>query len=951
MDNLDDLWDVEDGGLQGGLANETRLHDGDGALEELFGDEGGEEEALAGDDAPLQPPSPVGRGPSAAEERRRAMQELARRHQPQGRGEGGGSSDGEGGAKKKKRKRDKDKGGSKGGGAGDEDGGRRGRRLRKTGEERGGGAGAGAGGSGDEGGGGGVGGGGGEEDELAPETDADRAFIDDDGVPEHQRYRDNPEADEGGEPEAEEAEEGEEGSEGGFVVGEGEEEGEEDGIDGVVKRRKKKEQDTELQLQAAAESMVAKMNIAAELDEGCVKASKPATHKVKELPAAEAFLRQRKNHEYFIIHGGLKAAARWLTPYDNGTMPTLLVRSKLVELLSLLPLNTSIDSLRDVLQRSGLGKVVNFHATFDGDGSDPLGVQPPHRWVSSRPMFVELDDAALEELLVATPLRRSTAGGVGEGGAASGAGAGGGGGGEGGGAPPLEGEQVRALSALYRRLRAAVESEVATAKAIFPRPELALELFMQRLFEQDAQLALEKLLGSRGSWAAGIDRSNPGAHRSKLQLLEAAYAETLALAADCERALRGVQVDVTSISEGLWPAFLGAYPAQELAWLDAAYRRDCADLDSPELSLQLVSRLIDRSREATARARRLSAPSQAARNARVLFHCPAGGAPSGGGAGAAAAAAAAEEGGGAHPGCLLEQLAQHIAGGVEYSLELCTAGGAGAIASAFRLGLGAVSRASSREAAQAFMNERIRRVLDAARLVSEITDRAQSHFELTVLPAVAPSVGDHSAAAAALLALLRAAEEGVTAVLRQAVDVFVAQFERVLYSEQRRSDFLPRDDELTFDRPTPACLLGTGMLAELGAAARGALEGANLGALLAEVGRRAHSVLVAHMARFTYSPAGALKWKKDVAEYAEALRGYGVAAVDEAMASLEQVVNVLVVAPESLMGLVNGSLRMAHRDALRIISLREDFKTARVDGRTLGQLFTGAVEGVMSLRV
>jgi hypothetical protein len=145
---------------------------------------------------------------------------------------------------------------------------------------------------------------------------------------------------------------------------------------------------------------------------------------------------------------------------------------------------------------------------------------------------------------------------------------------------------------------------------------------------------------------------------------------------------------------------------------------------------------------------------------------------------------------------------------------------------------------------------------------------------------------------------------------------------------------------------------------------------------------------------------------------------------------------VLVVAPESLMGLVNGSLRMAHRwgrggarqrhrrngrgragaasppprplkqspaptptpqapptyqrssprahspaatpptpqkqhattnkaprphptkrnnlfvrDALRIISLREDFKTARVDGRTLGQLFTGAVEGVMSLRV
>jgi hypothetical protein len=59
--------------------------------------------------------------------------------------------------------------------------------------------------------------------------------------------------------------------------------------------------------------------------------------------------------------------------------------------------------------------------------------------------------------------------------------------------------------------------------------------------------------------------------------------------------------------------------------------------------------------------------------------------------------------------------------------------------------------------------------------VSEITAAAQAHFEVVVLPAVAPSVADHGAAAAALLALLRGAEEGVTAVLRRAVDVFIAQ--------------------------------------------------------------------------------------------------------------------------------------------------------------------------------
>jgi len=43
------------------------------------------------------------------------------------------------------------------------------------------------------------------------------------------------------------------------------------------------------------------------------------------------------------------------------------------------------------------------------------------------------------------------------------------------------------------------------------------------------------------------------------------------------------------------------------------------------------------------------------------------------------------------------------------------------------------------------------------------------------------------------------------------------------------------------------------------------------------------------MTRFTYSPTGALKWKKDVSEYAEVLSSYGVPAANEDMAYLQQV--------------------------------------------------------------
>jgi len=65
--------------------------------------------------------------------------------------------------------------------------------------------------------------------------------------------------------------------------------------------------------------------------------------------------------------------------------------------------------------------------------------------------------------------------------------------------------------------------------------------------------------------------------------------------------------------------------------------------------------------------------------------------------------------------------------------------------------------------------------------------------------------------------------------------VVCVQLERVLGSEQRRSDFMPRDDVLSFDRPTSACLLGTALLSALGGAAKDTLEGNNQRLFLTEV--------------------------------------------------------------------------------------------------------------------
>ncbi len=57
-------------------------------------------------------------------------------------------------------------------------------------------------------------------------------------------------------------------------------------------------------------------------------------------------------------------------------------------------------------------------------------------------------------------------------------------------------------------LLAAVKEEVAQVLRIFARPKLALELFLQRIFEQKVQFALERLLQMPASNAPALAQQN-----------------------------------------------------------------------------------------------------------------------------------------------------------------------------------------------------------------------------------------------------------------------------------------------------------------------------------------------------------------------------------------------------------------------------------------------------------
>ena len=71
---------------------------------------------------------------------------------------------------------------------------------------------------------------------------------------------------------------------------------------------------------------------------------------------------------------------------------------------------------------------------------------------------------------------------------------------------------------------------------------------------------------------------------------------------------------------------------------------------------------------------------------------------------------------------------------------------------------------------------------------------------------------------------------------------------------------------------------------------------------------------------------------------------YGGSIAAHACAGMFQaLVNVLIVAPESLLGLVDASLRMSHEHALKFICLREDWRTARVNGASLASVLSSDI--------
>lgn len=479
------------------------------------------------------------------------------------------------------------------------------------------------------------------------------------------------------------------------------------------------------------------------------------------------------------------------------------------------------------------------------------------------------------------------------------------------GAAEPAGAALQRLNALHKSVSAAVVKEAASMERIFPSPAAALAAFVTRIFEQRLKVALEGLLMVPGPGEP------PEALQQYLQLLAEAYRRTHALAAKLQP-IAGSDCNTAELADVVFAEPLEEYTDLELAWLQRLYETR-APAAQGTLSLQLVTDMFVWNREAVERSGVVCPEGDRPAAVRALFH-----------------SSTVDR---ASTGCLLEQVATHVIAAIADAVEQARR----AAAKPFQPAADMRGPALLNKAAYPVAVEGIGKILAAVNIAASIIRLLMQHYSTVVEPAVEVSPPEAASCATGLAALTRAVEDRVTAALAASLSYLASQVDRTLVAEQRRSDFLPKAEggpALELERPTDAALLATALLRAAARVATANLHGANLASFLTQLGRQVHSVLMGHMQRYVYSATGALRWKRDVTEYADWARALRAPLLDDRFQELQALGNVLVVAPTALLGLVDGSLRISHSAALKFIRLREDFKSARLPGGiSLAQTF------------
>eukprot|EP00271_Cylindrocystis_brebissonii_P012665 TRINITY_DN3160_c0_g1_i1.p1 TRINITY_DN3160_c0_g1~~TRINITY_DN3160_c0_g1_i1.p1 ORF type:complete len:828 (+),score=228.71 TRINITY_DN3160_c0_g1_i1:254-2737(+) len=534
------------------------------------------------------------------------------------------------------------------------------------------------------------------------------------------------------------------------------------------------------------------------------------------------------------------------------------------------------------------------------------GTQAIHRYVATRPMFLDVEVIQSDLRLAMGETTISSL--------------------------QTTANPAKGLAILYKEIMETMQTEATTVATVFPSPRPVMKLLAQRVMMQRVQNVLDVMLAK-----PSLDDPPPveqGGILQYLRTLAAAYEKTMDLAREIRNVGCG-ELDVEALAQReLFQDHLVDYPELEqkslmqlfhAKYLEANQQGTAELVAGPpptapggrgrtadkqaaaqqQINFGVVGDCVRWNEEAIARCKLLTPePLELVETVQAVF------------------------------GVLLDQVSVYTMLGLERAHKALNE--AAALRDKFSIGTN-VSRRVAAAAAQAAESaaqagfQGIRTFLAAVKRASSHVAAVHAHFVNTVARLLLPVDGAQSRTLDELQQKMADAEAMALKGLETCIEAAMAEVERLLTSEQKAVEFKPTEEGGQADhRPTKACMQVVAYLERLLEAAQSSLEGPNRQGFLADLGIRLHKILLVHIQRYTFNLSGGLRLKRDVSEYADFLRHFKVPAVDERLEKMGTLVNLFIVAPESLPGLVGDGSNMKREEALLYVQLRDDYKSAKV---------------------
>jgi len=180
----------------------------------------------------------------------------------------------------------------------------------------------------------------------------------------------------------------------------------------------------------------------------------------------------------------------------------------------------------------------------------------------------------------------------------------------------------------------------------------------------------------------------------------------------------------------------------------------------------------------------------------------------------------------------------------------------------------------------------------------------------------------------------RGFEEDILSGLRQLLEVGLGVLRTILEREQTKSDFKPKQDDITNLSATNAAMMACEFIDQFKSRTLICLDGRNLDRFFLCLGTRLYYIVIDHFKEYTYNPTGAQILALDAKLYQSTAKQFRIERINELFLTLVERTMLISIPADSIKPYIEGDAKLSKiekKELQKWLSRRSDYKSAKLE--------------------